>query len=352
MGDGVNIAARLEGVARPGAICLSEDAYRQVKARLDLRVSDLGLTSLKNIAEPMRVYSVEVGGAAPSRRADAAKAAPATRPMSFAGIAIGIAALLVLAAAGTVAWRLAGGSPPAVPVTAAQTVAAVNPALNLSIVVLPFANLSNDPAQDYFADGVTWSLTNDLSRIDGLFVIARNTAFAWKGKAVDARQIGKELGVRYILEGSVQRDQSRVRVTVQLTNSETGRELWGDTFEKAIADVFDLQDEIVAQLANALKTKLVADIAARAERKPKADFDRSPLSRYYLVQQGRYARQSREGARILSTLARRRPEQFDRARVDGGNRLDNSHARVDGGNRLDNSHQLPGGRPRGEVRLR
>jgi TolB-like protein/Tfp pilus assembly protein PilF len=271
MGDGVNIAARLEGVAKPGAICLSEDAYRQVKSRLDLRVSDLGLASLKNIAEPVRIYSVEVGGAAQSRPADAAKAAPATRPRSLARIGVGLAALLVLIAAGAAAWRLAGGAQTAAPVASLTTAPAANPAAALSIMVLPFANLSNDPAQDYFADGITWSRTNDLSRIDGLFVIARNTAYAWKGKAVDARQIGKELGVHYILEGSVQRDQSRVRVTVQLSDSETGRELWGDTFEKPIADVFDLQDEIVAQLANALRAKLEADIAARAERKPSAD---------------------------------------------------------------------------------
>jgi TolB-like protein/class 3 adenylate cyclase/Tfp pilus assembly protein PilF len=270
MGDGVNIAARLEGVAKPGAICLSEDAYRQVKSRLDLRVSDLGLTALKNIADPMRVYSVEVGGAAQSRPVDAVKSATARKPMGFGRMGVGLAALLVLIAAGA-AWRLAGGAQTATPVTSLTTAPATNPTAALSIVVLPFANLSNDPAQDYFADGITWSLTNDLSRIDGLFVIARNTAYAWKGKAVDARQIGKELGVRYILEGSVQRDQSRVRVTVQLTDSETGRELWGDTFEKPIADVFDLQDEIVAQLANALRAKLVADVAARAERKPNAD---------------------------------------------------------------------------------
>ena len=271
MGDGVNIAARLEGVAKPGAICLSEDAYRQVKSRLDLRVSDLGLTSLKNIAEPIRVYSVEVGGAAQSRPADAVKAATATKPIGFVRMGVGLAALLVLVAAGAAAWRLAGGAWTAAPVASSTTAPAVNPAGDLSIVVLPFANLSNDPAQDYFADGITWNLTNDLSRIDGLFVISRNTAFAWKGKDVDARQIGKELGVRYILEGSVQRDQSRVRVTVQLTDSETGRELWGDTFEKPIADLFDLQDEIVAQLANTLRAKLVADTAARAERKPNAD---------------------------------------------------------------------------------
>ena len=274
MGDGVNIAARLEGIAKPGAICLSEDAYRQVKGRLDLAITDLGPTQLKNIVEPIRAYSLQVGvPAKPKPSPQSQPAAALAMPRRILQRWMTVAALVIIAAlgAGTYAWRLAGGAWTAPPVASSTIAPTVNRAGELSIVVLPFANLSNDPAQDYFADGITWNLTNDLSRIDGLFVISRNTAFAWKGKAVDARQIGKELGVRYILEGSVQRDQSRVRVTVQLTDSETGRELWGDTFEKPIANLFDLQDEIVAQLANTLRAKLVADIAARAEHKPNAD---------------------------------------------------------------------------------
>jgi adenylate cyclase len=182
MGDGVNIAARLEGVAKPGAICLSEDAYRQVKSRPDLRVSDLGLTSLKNIAEPMRVYSVEVEGAALSRPTDAAKAVTATRPMSFARIRVGLAAILLIVAAGGVAWRFAGGAWTAAPVALPTSAPEVKPAGDLSIVVLPFANLSNDPAEDYFADGITQNLINDLSRIDGLFIISPNTAFGLEGE--------------------------------------------------------------------------------------------------------------------------------------------------------------------------
>jgi TolB-like protein/class 3 adenylate cyclase len=223
MGDGVNIAARLEGIAAPGAICLSEDAYRQVKGRLDLKVSDLGPTQLKNIAEPVHVYSVEVG-----QPAEAKGKPPAPSPTKH--------------------------DPP-----------------RLSIVVLPFANIGGDPEQDYFVDGVTESLTTDLSRMGGMLVIGRNTAFTYKGKAVDLKQVGRELNVRYILEGSVQRGVTRMRVNVQLVNAETGNHLWADRFDKPVADLFDMQDEIVARLANTLNTQLVSAEARRAERAPTPD---------------------------------------------------------------------------------
>jgi TolB-like protein/Tfp pilus assembly protein PilF len=215
MGDGVNIAARLEGIAKPGAICLSEDAYRQVKSRLDLAVSDLGETQLKNIAEPLRVYSLEVGRAAAQVK---------------------------------------------------QSTAATPP--RLSIVVLPFANLGGDPEQEYFVDGVTESLTTDLSRMSSSFVIARNTAFTFKGKHIDVKQIGRELNVRYVLEGSVQRSGNRMRVNVQLIDAETGNHLWAERFDKPVADLFDMQDEIVARLANQLGAHLIAAEAHRAEHAP------------------------------------------------------------------------------------
>jgi TolB-like protein/Flp pilus assembly protein TadD len=212
MDDGVNIAARLEGIAKPGAIYLSEDAYRQVKSRLDLTVSDLGPTQLKNITEPIRVYSLEVDRPAQVKQSSAS-------------------------------------TPP-----------------RLSIVVLPFANRGGDPEQQYFVDGVTESLTTDLSRISGSFVIARNTAFTYKGKHVDVKQIGRELTVRYILEGSVQRGGNRMRVNVQLIDAETGNHLWAERFDKPVADLFDMQDEIVARLANQLRSELIAVEARRAER--------------------------------------------------------------------------------------
>jgi TolB-like protein/class 3 adenylate cyclase len=266
MGDGVNIAARLEGIAKPGAICLSEDAYRQVKGRLDLAVSDLGPTALKNIADPIRVYSLQVGVPA------LAKAAP-KKTSRRALLAAGIAALIVLAGG---AWWLLRANRPATVATKLPTPIASNAttpaeARNLSLVVLPFANLSNDPAQDYFADGVTESLTTDLSRLRGSFVIARNTAFSFKGKNVDAREIGKERGVRYLLEGSVQRDAGRMRVNVQLIDAETGNHLWADRFDKPAADLFQMQDEIVARLANQLGAELTSAEARRAQEAPNPD---------------------------------------------------------------------------------
>ncbi len=223
MGDGVNIAARLEGIARPGAIALSEDAYRQVKGRLDLSVSDLGLKELKNIAEPIRVYSLEVGVPAE------AKPVPLEPPPERAGPA------------------------------------------RLSIVVLPFANLGGGPEQEHFVDGVTESLTTDLSRITGALVVARNTAVTYKGKTVDAKQIGRELNVRYILEGSIQKGSNRMRVNVQLIDGVTGNHLWADRFDKPLADLFDMQDEIVSQLANQLRPELIAVEAQRAELEPNPD---------------------------------------------------------------------------------
>ena len=252
MGDGVNIAARLEGIAEPGGICLSEDAYRQVKSRLDLAVSDLGVTQLKNIAEPVRVYSLEVGKTA---QAKPGKPAVSKRRSIVELLGAGLVALIVIAGS---AWYFFGANRPAsvtshTPATRADTA-------HLSIVVLPFTNLSGDPSQDYFADGITENLTTDLSRIRNSFVIGRNTAFTFKGKNIDSKEISKELGVRYVLEGSVQRDQNRVRINAQLIDGETGGHLWADRFEESINDLFKLQDEIVARLANSLGYEL-----ARAE---------------------------------------------------------------------------------------
>jgi adenylate cyclase len=264
MGDGVNIAARLEGVASPGTICLSEQAYWQVKGRLDLKVTDLGATQLKNIAEPIHVYSLEVGQPALAKPVpsatpvDQAKAVASARRMGSTQFAAVIATLLLLAVVGS--WYINNGRAPK-PAQAAH----------LSVVVRPFTNLSGDPAQDYFADGVTENLTTELSRIRDSFVIARNTAFTYKGKNVDAKEIGKELGVRYVLEGSVQRDQGRVRVNTQLVDAETGAHLWADRFEEDAADLFKLHDQVVARLASALGYELVAAEAKKGSRSVNPD---------------------------------------------------------------------------------
>ncbi|TMJ37571.1 MAG: adenylate/guanylate cyclase domain-containing protein [Alphaproteobacteria bacterium] len=232
MGDGVNIAARLEGVAAPGAICLSEDAYRQVKARLDLLVSDLGQTQLKNIAEPVRIYSLEVGGAAK------AKSAP--------------------------------------PVDAVATKSAGQPSAlpdKPSIAVLPFTNMSGDPEQEYFVDGMVEDIITALSRFSQLFVIARNSTFTYKGRAVDVRQVAKELNVRYVLEGGVRKSGSRLRITGQLIDATTGAHLWADRFDGGLEDVFDLQDRITASVVGAIAPTLLKAEIERARRKPVENLD-------------------------------------------------------------------------------
>jgi adenylate cyclase len=219
MGDGVNIAARLEGVAKPGAICLSEDAYRQVRSRLDIAVTDLGETKLKNIAEPIRAYSLAVGVAAQP------KPTPVREPAR-----------------------------PALPDKP-------------SIAVLPFQNMSGDPEQEYFADGMAEDIITGLSRIKWLFVIARNSSFVYKGKAVDIRQVGRELGVRYVLEGGVRKAGNRLRITGQLIEAETGAHLWADKFDGALEDVFDLQDRITDRVVGIVEPSLQRSEIERSRQK-------------------------------------------------------------------------------------
>ena len=274
MGDGVNIAARLEGIAKPGAICLSEDAYWQVKGRLDLAVTDLGPTQLKNIAEPIRVYSLQVGVPAQAKPADPvtpAAPAPQKRRFGFAPLAAALAALLIVIAGG--AWWFLNANRPA-------SVAAKAPAeaARLSIVVLPFANLSGDPGQDYLVDALTDELTTSLARIPGNFVIARNTAMTFKGKPVDAKAIGKDLSVRYVLEGSVQPSGDRMRVNAQLIDAGSGAHLWAEQFDTPRADLLQTQDAIVAHLAGAIDFQLIQAEAARLKRTPAANRDAEDLA--------------------------------------------------------------------------
>ena len=291
MGDGVNIAARLEGIAEPGSICLSEDAYRQVKGRLDLAVSDLGPAQLKNIADPIRIYSLKVDQSPQPTSAPAASGPEKSGP------------------------------------------------LRLSLVVLPFANIGGDPEQDYFVDGVTESLTTDLSRISGAFVIGRSTAFTYKGKAVDLKQIGRELNVRYVLEGSVQRAGNRMRVNVQLIEAETGAHLWAERFDKLVADFFDMQDEIVSRLANRLGHELAVAEARRAERAITPD----SMDHYFLGQvhfkKGDNSRAPTQSAFPLRPRPRSRSGQCRRI----------GHARM---GRFDRCHTLAFRRPSGTVSLR
>jgi adenylate cyclase len=214
MGDGVNIAARLEGVAQPGSICLSEDAYRQVKSRLDLKVSDLGATALKNIAEPMRVYSLRVGPPVRQKPTGPSDVKFASMP---------------------------------------------GPAASLdkpSIAVLPFANMSGDAEQEYFADGISEDIITALSKLPPLFVIARNSSFTFKGKNVHIAEVGKSLGVRYVLEGSVRKAGDRVRITAQLIDSTTGGHLWAERFDRQLTDIFAVQDDVADHIVSALALNL------------------------------------------------------------------------------------------------
>ena len=254
-GDAVNIAARLESLADPGGICISRTVREQIRDRLALPFEDGGEQSVKNIARPIRVYalSADAVAALPEAEAPAAPRPAATLlPPAEYVAAVAVAGVLIIAGGMWWMWQ----SPQAPPATASapsleKVAAPAAPAAapRLSIVVLPFNNLSDDREQQYFADGVTEDLTTDLSRIAGSFVISRNTAFTYKGKPVNAKQIGRELGVRYVLEGSVRRSAKQVRVNAQLIDAETGAHLWAERFERDTGDLFALQNEITGRIA-------------------------------------------------------------------------------------------------------
>ncbi len=220
-GDGVNIAVRLEGIAEPGGICISDDARRQVRGKVESTLEDMGSQPLKNIAEPMRAWRVRIG---PS-------SSPATKPLT------------------ETAQPLALPDKP-------------------SIAVLPFENMSGDPEQEYFADGMVEDIITGLSRSKSLFVIARTSSFTYKGKAVDVKRVGRELGVRYVLEGSVRKVGNRVRITGQLIDAATGAHLWADRFDSQLEDIFDLQDRVTSSVIGAISPQLERAEIARAQRKP------------------------------------------------------------------------------------
>ncbi len=217
-GDGVNVAARLEGLAEPGGICVSARVQEDAAGKLDLAFEDIGEQQLKNIARPVHVYRVGVGPASPTRPALALPDKP-------------------------------------------------------SIAVLPFANMSGDPEQEYFADGMVEEITTALSRIRWLFVIARNSTFTYKGQAIDVKQVGRELGVRYVLEGSVRKAGGRVRITAQLIDTLSLAHLWADRFEGSLEDVFDLQDQVAVSVAGVIEPTLRQAEIERARRKRRDNLD-------------------------------------------------------------------------------
>jgi TolB-like protein len=244
LGDGVNVAARLEGICEPGGVCISSSAYEQVRGRIGAEFVDLGEKALKNIPRPVRAYSLT-----PAVIATAGVASP---PIQKAHLlwsrwpAIAAALVLAVLAAGAYAWH--SGLPTRLLGASAEDKLANAP--RLSIVVLPFENLSGDKEQEYFTDGITDDLTTDLSHLPNSFVISRGTAFTYKGKPIDAKAIGKELGVRYLLEGSVRHLGERVEVNAQLISTETGAHVWADRFEGDRSMLGKLQVEFVSRLAN------------------------------------------------------------------------------------------------------
>jgi adenylate cyclase len=234
-GDGVNIAARLENIAEPGGICMSDDAYRQIRGKVDMAFEDMGSQTLKNIAEPMRVWRMRISGeAAPVSRQSSAPVGPDQFPRFL-------------------------GKP--------------------SIAVLPFQNMSGDPEQEYFADGIAEDVLTTLSKIQELMVIARNSSFAFKGQTRDIREIGRILGARYLLEGSVRKIGNRVRLTAQLIDGLDGSHLWADRFDGGLDDVFDLQDRITQDIVAALEVRLTLGEQVRVWRKRSG----SPLVYEYLL---------------------------------------------------------------------
>ncbi|MCP1833240.1 MULTISPECIES: adenylate/guanylate cyclase domain-containing protein [Bradyrhizobium] len=241
-GDGVNIAARLEGIAEPGGICISDDAQRQIRGKVDAVFEDMGSQNLKNIAEPMRAWRLRINAGHPA-------SAP-TEP----------------------------------PVDSAQALALPD---KPSIAVLPFENMSGDPEQEYFADGMVEEIITALSRFKWLFVIARNSSFTFKGRAVDIKEVGRRLGVRYVLEGSVRKAAGKVRITGQLIDAVTGTHIWADRFERDLTDIFALQDEVTVAVVSAIQPKLLQIEIGLSARRPENltayDFYLRAMQQHYLM---------------------------------------------------------------------
>lgn len=276
-GDGVNIAARLEGLADAGGICISEAAYSQVKNKLALGYEYIGEQPVKNIAEPVRAYKVQLtpGAAAPGVSEKTKAAEPAAQPgrsdtaPSYGRKAILVLGglLLILGVVVTVQHLSFRPSTSSAAIPSMQTLPLSLPD-KPSIVVLPFTNMSDDPSQDYFSDGMTEDITTDLSKISGLFIISRNSAFTYKGKAVKAQDVSREMGVRYILEGSIRKAGDQLRITAQLIDGTTGGHVWSERYDRLLRDIFALQDEITQRIVAALQVEIGEAELVRVRRIP------------------------------------------------------------------------------------
>ena len=252
-GDGVNIAARVEGLAEPGGICISGTVYEHIKDKLALWEEFLGEHTVKNIKEPVRVYRVRMEPGPEAPKVSIEKT-PGLRPWKWT--ALGAVAVFILVVAAAAVWKfyLRPASPP--PVVMPEEVPALKLPDKPSIAVLPFANISGDPEQEFFSDGITEEIITGLSKVPRLFVIARNSSFTYKGKPVMVQQVGQELGVRYVLEGSVRKAGERVRIMAQLVDATTGKHLWAEKYDRALKDIFAVQDEIMMKVIAALQVKL------------------------------------------------------------------------------------------------
>ena len=263
LGDGVNVAARVQSLAEAGGICISGTAYDHVKKKLVLGYEYLGEHTVKNITEPVRVYRVWMEpGVAPAKLGRGKK--PAQKRLSKAALAI--VAVVVIAGAVTLYQFVLRPFPSKIEVASKEKMALPLPD-KPSIVVLPFVNMSEDPKQDFFVDGLTEEIINALSRLPQIFVIARNSSFTYKGKAVDVKQVGREMGVQYVVEGSVRREGNRIRITAQLIDSTTGRHVFSERYDRELKDIFATQDDIAIKILTALRVALKDEEWARLQAK-------------------------------------------------------------------------------------
>jgi len=286
-GDGVNIAARLESLADGGGICISGTTYDQIEGKLPFPCEFMGEHTVKNIARPVRAYRLHLEPGAPSRSSPRRGRGGPARTVVAA-----IAVLLVLGAAGWAGRRWLTPESAGLPLPDRPSVA-----------VLPFANLSQDPAQEYFSDGVTEDLITGLSKVSGLFIIARNSVFTYKGKAVKIREVGRDLGVRYVLEGGVQRAGNRVRITAQLVDATTGYHIWAERYDREVRDIFALQDEVTQQIVRAMAVKLTEAEKIRLGRSPTGVLEAYDLVLRGAVERHRTTREGNLEARRLFVQA-------------------------------------------------
>ena len=292
-GAGVVLAQRLEQLAEPGSLCITPAIREALPQRLPFKLESLGARQLKGFDEPIEVYRVELvpGTSVPApetRRQDRLAAAPSRRRIAVAAVVLGVVAA---AGVGLLSWQLQERIRP-------ETQISISPD-KPSIAVLPFDNMSGDPEQEYFSDGITEDLTTDLSRISGLFVVARNSSFSYKGKSVDVRTVAQELGVRYVLEGSVRRSGDRIRINAQLADGSSGVQLWAERFDGSLADVFALQDHVNRRIVSALEVSLTLDEKRVMEQVETDSPEAYDLVLLGLEQFSRFTRQSNFAAREL-----------------------------------------------------